>query len=278
MSDTFLRYLLLLQEMPHSPRMTDSASFARLLEQRGFRVSRRTVQRDLEKLSRVLPIVCSDGTKPYGWSWRPGAGSPLPARAASLGPPRPVDTGTLLETVLATLDRSRELRAGRFESGLLPFIEAHLADAVAAHTGLLLSETVIALPPTQRRAGDGGIEASFVLPSVYEDTAVLVRVCARGKRGHTEPELEARALSALGSPGPRLRVVFVEPAPAPGEDDIGFAELAFVVERRGDAQSRCLARYLRRWAVLAGAPSSDGPRDQIADVIPLTSRAKQAQR
>lgn len=278
MSDTFLRYLLLLQEMPHSPRMTDSAGFARLLEQRGFRVSRRTVQRDLEKLSRVLPIVCSDGTKPYGWSWRPGASSPLPARAASLGRPRPADPGTLLEAVLASLDRSRELCDGRFEAGLLPFIEPHLADAVAAHTGLLLSETVIALPPSQRRAGSGGFEVSFVLSSVYEDTAVLVRVCARGKHEHTDPELEARALSALGRPGARLRVLFVEPAPAPGRNDIGFADLAVVVERRSDAQSRCLARYLRRWAVLAGAPRSDGPRDQIADVIPLAARPKQASR
>lgn len=117
-----------------------------------------------------------------------------------------------------------------------------------------------------------------MLSSVYEDTAVLVRVCARGNHSRTEPELEARALSVLGSPGARLRVVFLEPAPAPGEDDIGFADLAFVVERRADAQSRCLARYLRRWAVLAGAPSSGGPRDQIADVIPMTSRARQASR
>jgi hypothetical protein len=39
-------------------------------------VTRRTLQRDVEKLARAFPLVCRDDTKPFGWSWR--ADAPLP--------------------------------------------------------------------------------------------------------------------------------------------------------------------------------------------------------
>lgn len=260
MSDTFLRYLLILQELPHSPRRTDSATLARRLEERGLSVTRRTLQRDLEKLSRVLPLECVDATKPYGWSWKAGSGSLLPALACA---PEKGRT-RLCERVLATLDRWRALQDGRYEVGLSPFVAAHLRDAVGAHTGLLLSETVIPLPLRQLGVLD------FALSSLGEPTAVLVRW-----RTETAPivpidgESERAALNALGCPHTRLRMVFVEPHSTPGRDSISFGDFARSVERDGDGQNRCFARYLRRWADLASAPAADEPSGKIADVIPL---------
>jgi predicted DNA-binding transcriptional regulator YafY len=83
MADNFLRYLMLLREIPRAPRRVDTATLARRLEERGIDVTRRTLQRDLERLSATFPLACDDATKPYGWSWvdgmsrgeKPGPGS-----------------------------------------------------------------------------------------------------------------------------------------------------------------------------------------------------------
>ncbi|MBI3206682.1 MAG: hypothetical protein HYZ29_34420 [Myxococcales bacterium] len=69
MSDTFLRYLLLLREIPDAPKHVDTVTLARRLEDQGIYVTRRTIQRDLERLSSRLPLGCSTATKPYGWAW-----------------------------------------------------------------------------------------------------------------------------------------------------------------------------------------------------------------
>lgn len=83
MSDTFFRYLLLLREIPLAPRRVDTATLAARLEKLGISVSRRTIQRDLERLARRLPLECHDASKPYGWTWakpsstRPGSSESL---------------------------------------------------------------------------------------------------------------------------------------------------------------------------------------------------------
>ena len=78
MSDAFLRYLLLLREIPAEPRHIDTGTLAARLEAHGIRVTRRTLQRDLERLSRRLPLRCDDAKKPYGWTWVTPAGTSLP--------------------------------------------------------------------------------------------------------------------------------------------------------------------------------------------------------
>lgn len=70
MSDAFFRYLLLLREIPPAPEHIDTATLARRLDERGIRVTRRTIQRDLERLSLSLPLTCNDTSKPYGWAWQ----------------------------------------------------------------------------------------------------------------------------------------------------------------------------------------------------------------
>lgn len=69
MSDAFVRFLLLLQEIPIAPESVDTATLARRLAARGIRVSRRTIQRDLERLSARLPLQCDDASRPFAWGW-----------------------------------------------------------------------------------------------------------------------------------------------------------------------------------------------------------------
>ena len=68
MADTLLRQLAMLSLLPRWPRRIDAASIRTGLEARNFSVTLRSIQRDLDKLSRFVPIV-SDGSKPLGWSW-----------------------------------------------------------------------------------------------------------------------------------------------------------------------------------------------------------------
>lgn len=66
---TLTRHWLLLRAIPRAPRKIDSATLERRLDAEGFAVSRRSIQRDLQHLSTIFPLVCDDRGKPYGWSW-----------------------------------------------------------------------------------------------------------------------------------------------------------------------------------------------------------------
>lgn len=68
--DTLCRHLLILRMLPRYPRKIDGAAIeAKLRAEGDSETTRRTIQRDLEKLSEMFPIACDDSTKPYGWSW-----------------------------------------------------------------------------------------------------------------------------------------------------------------------------------------------------------------
>ncbi len=72
---TSYRYLLLMRMIPRYPRKIDTATIASLLERDGMTIHRRSIQRDLEKLSQSFAITCDDNHKPYGWSWTADAPS-----------------------------------------------------------------------------------------------------------------------------------------------------------------------------------------------------------
>ncbi|MGZ3416865.1 MAG: helix-turn-helix transcriptional regulator [Polyangiales bacterium] len=59
----------MLRLIPRAPRKIDSAALEAALCEHGQAIDRRSIQRDLHKLSVVFPIVCDDTHKPFGWSW-----------------------------------------------------------------------------------------------------------------------------------------------------------------------------------------------------------------
>lgn len=63
------RQCLMLGMIPRHPKKTDTATLKAQLEDRGFAITQRTIQRDLDALSTVFPLVRDEKTKPYGWSW-----------------------------------------------------------------------------------------------------------------------------------------------------------------------------------------------------------------
>jgi predicted DNA-binding transcriptional regulator YafY len=72
MNDTLLRQWFMLREIPRHPRKIGTAALVERLERGGYQTTQRTVQRDLVKLSEVLPLL-ADNTKPQGWSWQADA-------------------------------------------------------------------------------------------------------------------------------------------------------------------------------------------------------------
>lgn len=71
--DTLLRHWHMLRRIPRYPRKASTAELEEALEAAGYPTSRRTIQRDLDKLSSEFPLAC-DGGKPSGWSWQADAG------------------------------------------------------------------------------------------------------------------------------------------------------------------------------------------------------------
>ena len=69
MSDTLLRQWELLRTIPRAPRKIDVASLMAKLETAGYKTTKRSIQRDLNLLSGVFPLICDDRSQTYGWSW-----------------------------------------------------------------------------------------------------------------------------------------------------------------------------------------------------------------
>lgn len=69
MSDTLLRHWAMLQHIPREPRKITAGHIQNHLEDAGYKISLRSIQRDLEKLAIEIPLTCDTRDKPYGWSW-----------------------------------------------------------------------------------------------------------------------------------------------------------------------------------------------------------------
>ena len=67
--ETMLRHWTLLRAVPRQPRKADARSLTDQLTRDGFEVSKRTVERDLLKLSAVFPLVNDEEPTGRGWSW-----------------------------------------------------------------------------------------------------------------------------------------------------------------------------------------------------------------
>lgn len=70
--DALLRHWAMLRLIPRHPRRIDTGRIRDELERQGYDITLRSIQRDLNKLSAVLPLCC-DQSKPQGWWWQADA-------------------------------------------------------------------------------------------------------------------------------------------------------------------------------------------------------------
>lgn len=69
MSDTAVRYLTMLRMVPRYPKSITSNELADRLNDRELAVTKRSIQRDLEKLSAFFPLLVDTESRPYRWSF-----------------------------------------------------------------------------------------------------------------------------------------------------------------------------------------------------------------
>ena len=69
MADALLRHWCLLQAIPRAPAKRDVTTLHRTLEQAGYRITRRQLQRDLNSLSTIFPLQADERGPAFGWSW-----------------------------------------------------------------------------------------------------------------------------------------------------------------------------------------------------------------
>jgi predicted DNA-binding transcriptional regulator YafY len=75
MKDTTLRCLRVLRMIPRYPAFITTENLEMKLNGIGYRITRRTIQRDLIKLSEIFPIFCVDeDTREKQWAWRDDIG------------------------------------------------------------------------------------------------------------------------------------------------------------------------------------------------------------
>jgi len=79
------RQWTLVRKIPRAPQRKSASQMTEELATEGFRVEKRTVERDLIALSEIFPTIeCDERGKPYGWSWAKDAvGLQLPGVTAA---------------------------------------------------------------------------------------------------------------------------------------------------------------------------------------------------
>jgi predicted DNA-binding transcriptional regulator YafY len=83
MRSTLSRQWELLKSLPARSPGVSALELSKRLADAGFKVSKRTVERDLVELSQLFPLQCNDKGTPYGWYWTPGATAELPGLTVS---------------------------------------------------------------------------------------------------------------------------------------------------------------------------------------------------
>lgn len=74
MADAMMRKLLMLRRIPRYPRKITVRALSDYLDDQGFAISERSVQRDLDGLSgRMFGLLSDVRDRPFGWSWAPDA-------------------------------------------------------------------------------------------------------------------------------------------------------------------------------------------------------------
>lgn len=73
--ETLRRQWNMLRLVPRYPKKITAREVQESLASREFKVTKRTIERDLQALSEIFPLTSDEREKPYGWSWQKDAPS-----------------------------------------------------------------------------------------------------------------------------------------------------------------------------------------------------------
>ena len=128
MSDTLLRQISMIELIPRYPTKTFTNEIKEKLSALGYEATLRTIQRDLQELSRLFPIVSDERSHPFGWSWEKDAKGyespamdPIQALTFSLAAQylEPLMPKANFKRIEAFFDRAESVLIGNEKSKLL---------------------------------------------------------------------------------------------------------------------------------------------------------------
>ena len=128
MSDTLLRQISMMELIPRYPEKTFTNEVKEKLSDLGYEATLRTIQRDLQELSRLFPIVSDERSQPFGWSWEKDAKGyespamdPIQALTFSLAAQylEPLMPKANFKRIEAYFDRAESVLIGNEKSKLL---------------------------------------------------------------------------------------------------------------------------------------------------------------
>jgi len=115
MSTTLFRTLEMLRHVPREPRKITTSELRDRLAAANFDVTLRTIQRDLQKLSTVFPLVSDERDHVFGWSW---------SRDAQIETLPGMDAATAITFAMA-----EEYLRDMLPSGVLELLDPHFDQA-----------------------------------------------------------------------------------------------------------------------------------------------------
>lgn len=191
--DALFRQWHMLRMVPRYPQKITVQDIRRSLAGAGFDITERSLQRDLNDLSDVFPLVCDDREKPFGWSWQKDAGSfDLPG----LSVPEAL--------TLAMAERHlRDLLPLPMLDQLQPHFKAarkRLDSEPKPDRGRSWLDKVISVPPTQPLlAPKIDYEVQRVISAaLLRERQVSIRYRKRGDKAPTESRIHPLALIQRG--------------------------------------------------------------------------------
>ena len=186
--ETLLRHWQTLRLIPRYPRKATAGEVCDALAEAGFSVGKRTVERDLQALSRVFPLSLDDREKPYGWSWAQDAAAfDVPGVGAN-----EALAFMMLRTYLGSLMPSS------VQDHLAPYFKMaeQRLDTLVGHSSLSAwLKKVKVIEPTQPLLApviDRQVEA------VIQEGLLLGRQCQISYRRKDESEPESYPINPLG--------------------------------------------------------------------------------
>ena len=64
-----LRHWTMLRLIPRAPKKITASELFSGLAREGFVVTKRTIERDLQSISAMFPLISDERNRPFGWSW-----------------------------------------------------------------------------------------------------------------------------------------------------------------------------------------------------------------
>ena len=166
--ETLLRHWQTLRRVPRYPRKVTASEICQHLLDEGFGVGKRTVERDLQALSRIFPLVLDERSKPYGWSWaQDAAGFDLPGMSVSES-----------LTVMMAKGHLRSIMPASTLNHMAPYFRQaeQTLNTLADHSSLAAwFDKVRIIPPTQPLLAP---QVDEVILSILQDGLLQDRQCA----------------------------------------------------------------------------------------------------